>query len=225
MFNYLRNLYYNYLDGSSFKSYSSEGEDMILKKIFYRQDKGFYLDIGAFHPKKASNTYFFYKRGWSGINIDAMPGSMILFNKFRKRDINIEVPIGKDGQFVNYFEFEDKSLNGFESESLKAKDQNKSQNRLKRVHQLKCKSLNSILDDFLPPNQTIDFLSIDVEGQEFTVLESFDFDKYSPIWILAEILDFSFRSSVSNSLDMLLMANGYQVRAKTLNTVFYYRPL
>ena len=31
---------------------------------------GFYVDVGCFHPKKHSNTYLLYKRGWSGINID-----------------------------------------------------------------------------------------------------------------------------------------------------------
>lgn len=77
------------------KSYSQEGEDLILKRFFSNKEKGFYIDIGAHHPKRFSNTYLFYSKGWNGINIDAMPGSMRLFNQIRKRDLNLEVPIAK----------------------------------------------------------------------------------------------------------------------------------
>ena len=57
--------------------YSQEGEDMILGKIFSGQKHGFYVDVGAHHPLRFSNTYLFYLKGWRGINIDAMPGSMV----------------------------------------------------------------------------------------------------------------------------------------------------
>src|SRR4051794_14772116 len=67
-------------------SYSQEGEDMILRRFFEEHGKGFYVDVGAHHPKRFSNTYSFYKQGWSGINIDAMPGSMARFRRVRPRD-------------------------------------------------------------------------------------------------------------------------------------------
>jgi len=66
------------------RSYSSRGEDLILDSIFYDVKKGFYVDVGANNPWSASNTMFFYEKGWSGINIDATPGSMKLFNVIRK---------------------------------------------------------------------------------------------------------------------------------------------
>jgi len=47
------------LDGYGLKSYSQEGEDMILRRLFGKQKKGFYVDIGAHHPKRFSNTFFF----------------------------------------------------------------------------------------------------------------------------------------------------------------------
>ncbi len=49
--------------------------------------KGFYVDIGAHHPFRYSNTQFFYEKGWRGINIDATPGSMDRFKDFRPEDI------------------------------------------------------------------------------------------------------------------------------------------
>ncbi|MFT7246563.1 MAG: hypothetical protein ACI82A_003940, partial [Candidatus Azotimanducaceae bacterium] len=71
------------------RSWSQEGEDQILRRIFEQQSTGFYVDVGAHHPKRFSNTFLFYKLGWQGINIDAMPGSMALFNRERSRDLNL----------------------------------------------------------------------------------------------------------------------------------------
>ena len=72
------------------RSYSQEGEDRILLMPFENCKDGFYV---AHHPTRYSNTYLFYRMGWSGINIDAAPGSMNLFKKKRPRDINLEVAI------------------------------------------------------------------------------------------------------------------------------------
>ncbi len=83
----------NIFNGHSINSYSQEGEDMVLRRLFEQKTVGYYVDVGAHHPKRFSNTYYFYKRGWRGINIDAMPGSMKLFNKMRPRDINVEIPV------------------------------------------------------------------------------------------------------------------------------------
>ena len=58
-------------------SYSQEGEDLILERFFEGKEIGFFVDIGAHHPMRFSNTYIFYLKGWRGINVDATPGSMI----------------------------------------------------------------------------------------------------------------------------------------------------
>lgn len=71
---------------------------------------------GAHHPMRFSNTYLFYKKGWNGINIDAMPDSMKPFNKFRPRDINIEKPVSGKKQVLTYYAFNESALNGFSKE-------------------------------------------------------------------------------------------------------------
>ena len=90
-----------YITRFATKSYSQEGEDLLLRRIFEHQKIGFYVDVGAHHPFRFSNTYLLYKRGWRGINIDAMPGSMRLFRKFRPRDTNIECGVGLGGGAFN----------------------------------------------------------------------------------------------------------------------------
>lgn len=41
------------------RSWSQEGEDLILRRIFENKNTGFYVDVGAHHPKRFSNTIFF----------------------------------------------------------------------------------------------------------------------------------------------------------------------
>ena len=51
--------------------YSQFGEDVVLRELMgKRHPKGSYLDIGCYHPRKHSNTYFLYKLGWSGMLVD-----------------------------------------------------------------------------------------------------------------------------------------------------------
>ena len=64
---------------------------------------GFYVDIGAYAPKQFSNTYSFYKKGWHGINIDAAPGSMKIFQRVRSRDINIEAAISDQNKELIFY--------------------------------------------------------------------------------------------------------------------------
>ena len=45
--------------------YSQNGEDLILNRLFENKEKGFFIDVGAHHPIRFSNTYLFYKKGWS----------------------------------------------------------------------------------------------------------------------------------------------------------------
>ena len=94
------------------RSWSQEGEDMVLRRIFEKKN-GFYVDVGAHHPIRFSNTYFFYRIGWSGINIDAMPGSMQAFKKSRVRDINLELGVSNHNANLDYYIFNDTALNTF----------------------------------------------------------------------------------------------------------------
>ena len=209
----------NNLDGYAIKSYSQEGEDMILKRLFGGQKFGFYVDVGAHHPKRFSNTYYFYKKGWSGINIDAMPGSMIAFDKFRPRDINIEKPISDKKQILTYYAFNEPALNTFSKEL--AVEYEKENYFIKFTRDIETTTLEDILDRNLPRNQDIDFLSVDVEGLDLMVLRSNNFEKYKPKIVLIEILGNSFSEIENNKIADYLRQYGYSIFAKTVNTVFF----
>jgi FkbM family methyltransferase len=217
---HLINFKNNYLYGFSTRSYSQEGEDMILRRIFGSQTSGFYIDVGAHHPKRFSNTYFFYKKGWAGINIDAMPGSMKAFQKLRYRDINIETPISSTPETVVYYGFNEPALNGFSKNISESRD-GVDGYRIEFTKRIKTSTLQTVLDQNLEVNQEIDFLTIDVEGLDYDVLKSLDLKRYRPRVILIEIIGSSLAEIANNEIYCHLIAEGYDLYAKSVNTVIF----
>lgn len=212
----------NYFDGFSLKSYSQEGEDMILRRLFENQKTGFYVDVGAHHPKRFSNTFFFYKKGWSGINIDAMPNSMSLFNKIRPRDINLEIPISDKKQKLKYYMFNEAALNCFSKELAEKRD-GKDNYKIISEKEMETSTLEEILEKHLPYDQEIDFMSIDVEGLDLQVLKSNNWRRFRPKFVLVEILSSSIKD-IANSKEYKYLAGfEYDFFAKAVNTVIFRR--
>lgn len=69
-----------------FFSFSFEGEDKIFIELMMQSGikTGTYLDIGAYHPWKGSNTFMLYLWGWSGTCVDI--NKKWLFRLLRHRD-------------------------------------------------------------------------------------------------------------------------------------------
>jgi len=209
-----------FIDSFFVKSYSQEGEDMILQRVFERYKSGFYVDVGAHHPRRFSNTYLFYKKGWRGINIDAMPGSMDLFKALRPKDINLEIPVSDKKEILTYYIFNEPALNGFSKEISQARDKHEYYS-IKATKELETSTLEEILEKFLPEGQQIDFLSIDVEGLDFMVLKSNSFVKFRPNMILIEILGSKMEDLLSNEITLFLNKHNYSIFAKAVHTVIF----
>jgi FkbM family methyltransferase len=207
-----------YIDGFTTKIYSQEGEDIILSEFFPNKTDGFYIDIGAHHPMRFSNTYMFYKSGWRGINIDAMPNSMKPFRSKRRRDVNLEIGVSGEEGTMTYYMFDDFALNGFSKDLSKERDKN-SNFEILEERSIKTYPLSNILDEYLPKGQKIDFMSIDVEGLDLMVLESNDWKKYSPSMILVESIGDDIDSIMKEDIYLFLRKKGYKIVAKTYRTL------
>lgn len=213
----------HYLDGYAQKSYSQEGEDRILQRLFEGRRQGFYVDVGAHHPQRFSNTYLFYTRGWHGINIDAMPGSMRLFNQFRPRDSNIECGIGETESVLQYYMFNEPALNGFSKTLSDQRHDAASNYQIIQTTPVPVRRLENVLAEQLSPNHPIDFLSVDVEGLDLQVLRSNDWDKFRPEYVLVELLDSSLANIGQDPTSEFLSSVGYEVFAKCVHTAFFRR--
>jgi len=203
------------------KSWSQEGEDLILSRYFENlKTDGFYVDVGAHHPLRFSNTYKFYKQGWHGINIDAMPGSMDLFNRLRPRDINLENAVSDSKQIMTYYAFNEPALNGFSKELTEHRD-GQANNKIIFKKDIETSTLEEILDHYMTKDQHIAFLSVDVEGLDFAVLKSNNWTKYAPELILIEICGSTLDELLNNEVTIFLRQFGYTIYAKCVNTVIF----
>ena len=107
MFKYLKLLYYSFYRPKIFfskKNYSVFGEGKFIERYFRNKPKGFYIDVGCYHPLDGNNTRLLYKKGWNGISLDINYYSIELFNFLRKGDINIHSGIyNKKNRLTMYY--------------------------------------------------------------------------------------------------------------------------
>jgi FkbM family methyltransferase len=197
-------------------SYSAEGEDVLLNRNFYSQRRGFYVDLGAFHPVQASTTYLFYRRGWRGITVEPTPGVERLFRRKRPRDVHLPVAVGSGGGEVAFNLFQDGVYNCLS----RVADRACSGARPIGAARVPIVSLASILIQHAPP-EGIDFLSIDVEGAELDALQSNDWTRFRPKLICAEILDAPIADVAQHPVAKFLAGEGYRLFAKTGFSSFF----
>ena len=201
--------------------YSQNGEDLILNRFLNNKKEGFFVDVGAHHPIRFSNTFLFYKKGWSGINIDAMPGSMTKFNKIRPKDINIESGVGLKNDQLTFYQFNESALNTFSKKEALSK--NKNGYEIIKSNLVQVESLENLLDKYLPKNTKIDFLNIDVEGKDEEVLISNNWEKYNPSYILVEILRENYIGDKNSSIKKFLKSRNYIPINKIFDTYIFKR--
>ena len=200
-------------------SYAQEGEDLALDRLIAHKRDGFYVEVGCHHPFRFSNTYFFYKKGWSGVCIDPLPGTEKKFKKWRPRDQVVEVGVARNSGSMLYYMFNEPALNTFDKTLAEERDGYINYKIIDKVS-VKIKTLESILDD-VNCSKEIDFFSIDVEGLDLEVLMSNNWSKYRPKMIIAESLTASLTEFESDPLVSYLLSLNYKAIIKTGCSVIF----
>jgi len=80
-----------------------DGEDLFINDYFRNKNKGFYIDVGCFHPIHRNNTFLLHKKGWNGINIDIHKFSIDLFNYLRPNDLNYNLAVTNKNQIIDMY--------------------------------------------------------------------------------------------------------------------------
>jgi len=198
---------------SFYTSHSQFGEDMVARALLDDVGRGTFVDIGAHHPVYYSNTYYFYRRGWRGLNVDATPGARELFDLLRPRDINVEACVAREGgRTVELFEFNQPALNTTDPATAEAR-QRPNGVRLLARRAMQTVTLQSLLETYMR-GATIDLLSIDVEGSDEQVLESNDWDRWRPRVLIFERHGLELEQIGSDLLLGRMRDRGYSVKAK-----------
>jgi FkbM family methyltransferase len=195
-------------------SFCKSGDDIQLNKLINSTSSGVYVDIGCWHPIKASNTYFFYLRGWKGLCIDPNPELKILFEKFRPTDKFINCAVGEDSKKFKYYMLEEQysSMNTLNLDFIK---KHGLLDKVKKTLDVPTISLKKILDENINEKDRLDFFDIDVEGFDLEVLKTNDWEKYRPKIVVIET-DLNLKEDFNSQIISYLETKEYRLIGKSI---------
>lgn len=198
-------------------SYSQTGEDLILS-FYLSKKEGVYVDVGCHDPIILNNTYLFYENGWTGVNIDANPKCIEKFNLVRKRDINVCALVGNSNKNEKFYIFDPETLSTMSEKQKRL--YLKTGYKLKKAITIPCISLSSLFKQKLS-SVDIDFLSVDVEGNELNVLKSNDWKTYRPKFVIIEVTQHNPAIKNTKPFDKFFKKNNYTKFSETLINAIY----
>lgn len=197
--------------------YSQSGEEIYLKSKYADKEQGVYVDVGSYHPYRFSNTYWAYRMGWNGINIEPNVENFRLFEKLRPRDININCGISAVESCMRYYRYEEGAYNTFdENMRMHYAELNIP---IKDVVSVKVQRLDNILRE--NGIRKIDFLDIDVEGAEMDVLESIDYSVDIQTILLEQGEATSLSDVINSKESHFLKEHGYEAVNRYRITTIY----
>ena len=189
--------------------YADNGEDVIIQGLFNHRKDGFYIDVGCYHPIRASLTHLLYKKGWKGVNIDISEDTINLFKMARPNDKNINIGIAdKVGEDFYYQSSQINQANSF-----------KHYENVKKV-KIQITTLDNIIKNL--GIKKIDFLNIDVEYTDFKVLQGLNLNSVRPTLIAIEDNDaFDIADLINSDIYKYLINKEYFLYSKLNCTNLY----
>jgi len=196
------------------KYYSQFGEDIIVDTLLKTVCTGFYVDVGAHHPRRYSNTYLLYKRGWRGINIDPDPESVAFFKRDRPGDTHVQCGVSDRVGEQPFYIFSDPAVNTF-SERQACEWMKKSWVSLVKKEMVPVRSLKQLLTEHVPAGTMFNLLNVDTEGFDLTVLKSNDWKRFRPQIIIVESHGFNVSRPNDDPVYAFLTGQSYRLYSRT----------
>jgi FkbM family methyltransferase len=202
------------------ESYSQMGEDLVLLDLLRKGmtiERPTYVDIGAADPVQASNTYLLHENGGHGVLVEPNPACQARLRRYRPRDVIVEAGVGVTGESsADYYVIRDAPMrNTFSEEDVEYLRKRAGREVVERVMKIPLVSLDRLIAENL--GVAPDLLSIDVEGLDFAILQTLDYQKYRPAVIIAE-------TQPSGPIPALLGEKGYEIRGATMFNVIFADP-
>ena len=156
-----------------------DNDARLVRQFFSGQPTGFFVEVGANHPRLLSQTWHLEQAGWTGVLIEPQPDLADRLRRERTARVfavacSTPANAGKDMPLHVAG-----ALSSLNRERMAAGAQPEA------VIRVPIRTLDDVLSEAQAP-LPIDFLSIDVEGHELEVLRGFDFARWRPRLILLE---------------------------------------
>ncbi len=201
-----------YSPRGAYISFSPTGEDLLIEQAVKRLniEKPSYIDIGCHHPIFSNTTYLFYKNGSNGIVVEPNNSICQKISRIRGRDICVNAGISDHDGKETFYIFERGTRNTFSKSQ--AEEWNKQSGQEYQEKLIDVISLNTLIKK--SKNQCPDIISIDTEGYEEKILNSFDWKVRPKIFCVES-------AGRKKLLSSLFLNKDYTIYAETpANTIF-----
>lgn len=207
------------------QQFSQFGEDVALwawiETLGLMSTPGFYVDVGAHHPRRGSNTYLLRKLlGWTGINIEPDPKLFAVFPQECPDCVNLQIAIGASRGTVDLTVYNHPGANTA-SDTLRARQAGIPHMIVVDTVKVEMHTLNEVLDLHLPDSRDFRFLTVDAEGLDFEIVSSLDVDRHRPNLIMVEDFEFRMENPQHSSLFRFLSGAGYVPVSHCMVTTLY----
>ena len=201
------------------RKWSEHGEDeLLLKLIEPEMLHGYYVDVGANLPGKRSNTFRLYCHGMSGLCVEPNLELAALLERHRSRDSVVCACIGSENGAAtlnrfNYHVFS--TCSEAEAESRAQSSRSTLKTKLLRRAIVPSIRLDTLLAHWeselgkapvgARESRPFVLLKVDTEGWDLQVLQSNDWSKHSPQYVLTE------STGAEEKIGQFLGEKGYQL--------------
>ena len=212
-------LYLNLEQG--LKSHSIDGTDLITAELLREVYEGFYVDIGANHPKQHSNTYYLYKQGWSGLVVDGNKYFEDLWLENRPLDKFVTAIVAAEIKEVDFRIFPDDTMSSINPDQIKLYERRFNEEKINSIRTTTT-TLSNLKTEYFEERE-VHLLSIDIEGEDLNCLLGANFENWKPGVVVIEIKNLSLYNLGSSEIVQFLTSHGYRLISKTpLNAIFVY---
>ena len=186
---------------------SQAGQDAVVDRLFGGKHGGTYADIGGYDGVTGSNTLFLEQwRGWTGVLVEPVPSQLAKARAQRRCDC-IGLAVAATEGTAEFVEVTDgfTQMSGLASsyDPVMLTRLRADLRHAERNIAVQTRTLSRILTDAGIPHP--DFVSLDIEGGEVTVLAAFPFHAHRVgIWAIEN-------NTASGDIGMIMRAAGYDL--------------
>jgi FkbM family methyltransferase len=205
-------------------TYSHWGEEAVaihyLDRIFNKGHIGTYLDLGSYHPCLYSNTMQLYRMGWRGVAVDPNPFMIDQFRSIRPEDKAFNVAIGPERGTLDYYKFHDWASSNTASKEFAESIAEACSLDVPESIAVDVITINDVILQGLNGHAP-DFMNIDIEGMDISVLKSNDWNKYRPALMAVEDIHLNMNDPRSSEIHNFLLSQDYSLVSRCVLTSFY----